>query len=53
MSFNNPNKTLSTKYSLRNLMWTQSRYTEGKLGTRFRVKKDILTKVTKDSVQYW
>ena len=35
------------------LMWTQSRYTEGKHGTQFRGKKDILTKVTKDSVQYW
>ena len=32
------------------LMWTQSQYTEGKHGTRFRGKKDILTKVTKDSV---
>ena len=31
-------------------MWTQSRYTEGKHGTWFRGKKDILTKVTKDSV---
>ena len=27
--------------------------TEGKDGTRFRGKKDILTKVIKDSVQYW
>ena len=34
-------------------MWTQSRYTEDKHGIRFRGKKDILTKVTKDSVQYW
>ena len=31
----------------------QSRYTEGKHGTRFRSKNDILTKVTKDSVQDW
>ena len=34
------------------VMWTQSRYTEGKHETRFRGKKDISTKVTKDSVQY-
>ena len=34
------------------LMWTQSRYTEGKHGTQFRGKKVISTKVTKDSVQY-
>ena len=34
-------------------MWTQNRYTEGKHGTPFRGKKDILTKVTKNSVQYW
>ena len=34
-------------------MWTQSRYIEGKHGTQFRGKKDILTKVKKESVQYW
>ena len=31
----------------------QSPYTEGKHGTWFRGKEDILTKVTNDSVQYW
>ena len=34
-------------------MWTQNRSTEGKHGTQVRGKKHILTKVTKDSVQYW
>ena len=28
-------------------------YTEGNHETRFRGKKDILTKVTEDRVQYW
>ena len=35
------------------MMWTKVGTTEGKHGIRFRGKKDILTKVTKDSIQYW
>ena len=34
-------------------MWTKSLFREGKHRTWYRSKKDILTKVTEDSVQYW